>query len=148
MNSLSTIFFSLFLTFGWITNLSAQIKMDFSAQFFPQQINKIYLHTNAPIRYITTDSEVITLEINVSTNTRKNNVVDHLVEKGRYDVVAKPVGRIMNLSMPNLDKVIRINQKEFTETITYTIYVPRGTKVGQYKIKQSTWEGSPVLAAR
>lgn len=148
MKSLYTISFAFFLTFGWMTNLSAQIKMDFSAQFFPQQIDKVYLHTDASIRYITTDSEFITLEINVSTNTRKYKVVDHLVEKGRYNVTAKSVGRIMNLRMPNLDKVIRINQKEFTEVITYTIYVPKGTKVGQYKKKHPTWDSDAMLAAK
>lgn len=148
MKTLFNTFFICFLILSSMTMLSAQIKMDFSAQFFPQQIDKIHLHTDAPVRYITTNSEIITLEISVTTNTRKHKIIDFLVEEGRYNVKAKPVGQVMNLSMPNLDKVVRINQKEFIETITYTIYIPRGTKVGQHKRRSQDWRASEILVAK
>jgi len=148
MKSLLNTFLICFLTLAGMTTLSAQIKMGFSAQFLPQQIDKIYLHTDAPVRYITTNSELITLEIKVKTNTRKHNVIDHLVETGRYNITAKPNGAIMNLSMPNLDKLIRINHKDLVETITYTIYIPKGTKVGQYKKIQPNWATGDILAAK
>jgi len=133
MKSLFNIFFITFLTLNGLTTLSAQIQMNFTAQFFPQQVDKIYLHTDAPVRYVTTNSEVVTIDINVATNTRKYRVVDHLVANGRYDMQAKATGEIMNLYVPNLEKSIRINNKPLKEMITYTIYIPKGMKVGKYK---------------
>lgn len=148
MKSLFNIFFITFLTLNGLTTLSAQIQMNFTAQFFPQQVDKIYLHSGASVRYVTTNSEVVTIAINVKTNTRKYRVIDHLVENGRYNMQTKAAGDIMNLYVPNLEKSIRINNKPLKEIITYTIYVPKGMKVGKYKNKNNSLMESDLLAAK
>lgn len=108
----------------------AQIKTQFTATTYAGVTE--YLHLpNVAIEYHLTNDVLITFEMDVTTNTRKNKAFDFLVEEGRYDLAIEHTDKELYIKMPNLIKEITINKQQFYDEVTLKVYIPRGIKVSQ-----------------
>lgn len=127
------------------TSTFAQVETNLTTQIYPRDISKVYIHSGTNIEYVNTDSELITLEMNVKAKTRKHRVFDSLLEGGRYDLKVDFSKERISIKFPELKKIITVNKKRFKDQVTLKIYLPKGMKAAQYATIQPDFFDTSVI---
>ena len=73
----------------------------------------------------------ILIETTVSLEGANKNILEHLIEAGRYNLIEEVQGSVLRLDFHNIDKRIVVRGVEVFEKITLKFFVPEGVKVAQ-----------------
>ena len=130
-NSIS-IFAILFTLLFSSNNVFAQLRTNLKAEVLALAVERIYLPDNVEVVYRVSNEEIISFEMEVNSNTFKTHVFDALVNNGRYDLNVKKRKNGLEISLPNIHKIVTINNKRYQDTVQLVVYLPSGIKVAQH----------------
>lgn len=75
------------------------------------------------------NSPSIRIEIFVSLPAGNVSMLDQLAKVGRYNLTAAATGESLNITAPNLYKVVKVKGEELHEKVSYVVFVPKDMQV-------------------
>ncbi|MCC6460991.1 MAG: hypothetical protein IT260_11005 [Saprospiraceae bacterium] len=75
------------------------------------------------------NSPSIRIEIFVSLPAGNVSMLDQLAKVGRYNLTAAAAGESLNITAPNLYKVVKVKGEELHEKVSYVVFVPKDMQV-------------------
>lgn len=75
------------------------------------------------------NSPNIRIEIFVSLPAGNVSMLDQLAKVGRYNLTAATEGESLNITAPNLYKVVKVKGEELHEKVSYVVFVPKDMQV-------------------
>ena len=75
------------------------------------------------------DSPTIRIEISVSLPSGNSAMLTELATVGRYNLIAKPNGDQLYISVPNMAKQVRVKGETIHETLSFVVFVPKDLKI-------------------
>lgn len=144
-NLFGFLFTAVFITMATLVN--AQISTNFQAQLYADNTTHLHL-PNVTVEYFLGNTDMITFDIEVKTNTRKNHVFDTLVEQGRYNLEVETTEKEIYIEMPNLRKEITIGQLAFKDKVILKVYIPRGMKVAKQKPRTQNFLAMQIITPK
>jgi hypothetical protein len=73
----------------------------------------------------TWENAFVRVQMSVGLPHNDDNALRSLIESGRYEISSKTEGTSFTVTAPQLAKPVTIQNKTLTESINYTVYVPK-----------------------
>ena len=147
------IYFLVLLLQCTLTSMSGQATLDFTLETraLTNDFVIIYLDTThmIDVSIVRGEPETLRIDARVESTTGKKAILDYLKKDGRYNLKVYEHSKFYAtvLSLQNEIKYIFINYAEFLEKITYSIYLPEGTKY-EIRVPQKKQPKQMPIAAR
>lgn len=101
----------------------------FTKAYNPNGKTRISFDLPGPIDLKVWGNATIRIEITVHLPSGNLSMLDQLASVGRYDLKAESTDESLDISAPNLQKLVRIKGETIREEVSYVVYVPKDLEV-------------------
>lgn len=113
-----------------LPNLSTgQAERTFVKSFNLQGHQTVNLNLGDNVQVIQWDSELMRIQMTVSTPSVNDGMLKSIAESGRYMLKNDVTVQSYVVTVPSIERSIKINGNEVKETISYVVYAPRNVTV-------------------
>jgi len=102
----------------------------------PQASEVIKFEVNHPVGVQEWDEETLRILVDVTINNANDQILESLMEAGRYKVATEKVGGKFVVGIPGLKKEVKVRGEVLDEEVAIVIFAPRYVKV------ETTQEGT------
>ena len=106
-----------------------QAERTFVKSFNLQGRQTVILNLGENIQVNVWESELMRVQMTVSTLSINDGMLKSIAESGRYMLKNEMTAQAFVVTVPSAQRSIKINGNDLKETITYTVYVPKNITV-------------------
>jgi hypothetical protein len=106
-----------------------QAERTFVKSFNLQGRQTVILNLGDNIQVNQWDSDLMRVQMTVSTPNVSDAMLKSIAESGRYMLKNEMTAQAFIVNVPAVQKTIKINGNDLKETITYTVYMPKNVTV-------------------
>ncbi len=108
---------------------TGQAERTFVKSFNLQGKQTVVLDIGDKVQVTTWDSEIMRVQMTVSLPNSSDGLLKSLAEIGRYGLTSSVNPETLNFSTPTLRNPLRINGNLVTETVFFTVFVPKNITI-------------------
>jgi hypothetical protein len=108
---------------------TGQAERTFVKSFNLQGKQTVVLDIGDNVQVTTWDNDIMRVQMTVSLPNSSDALLKSLAEIGRYGLTNTPNPETLNFSTPALRNPLKINGNPVTETVSFTIFIPKNITV-------------------
>jgi hypothetical protein len=71
----------------------------------------------------------IKVEMTINLPSGSNGMLSELANVGRYNIAAKPEGEVLEVTMPNMARTVKVKGALLRENLSFVVFMPKDLKV-------------------
>lgn len=89
----------------------------------------IELNLPGTVELKTWEGTTIKVEMTIKLPSGSNGTLNELANVGRYNIAAQPEGEVLEVTMPNMARTVKVKGVPLRENLSFVVFMPKDLKV-------------------